>query len=309
MKKSRMPKKKQSKNMILYCIVIAILFALACYNARISQLQQNQNTTMRNAELQVHVIDVGQGDSILVIADGKTMLIDAAEASAAPTINDYLKKKGIGELDYAVATHMHADHIGGFPDVLEAHPAKTVLEPVCPEDLLPTSKTFENYLDAVDACGAEYRALEAGDSFSLGGAEITVLGPVDGEISDLNNTSLVLRLEYEGTVCLFTGDMETPEEKAILASGADLDADFLKVGHHGAATSSGKAFLEAVTPQYAAISCGLDNSYGHPAESAMKRLQKHTEQIYITSELGSVVFLYDKDTDSCNIITEHGADE
>ncbi len=304
MKKSRMPKKKNSRNIILYCIVIAILFGVSCYTARVSQLQQKQDIDTEHAEFQVHVIDVGQGDSILIIADGETMLIDAAEASAGAAINEYLEEQGITALDYAVATHPHADHIGGFPEVLAKHPAETVLEPVCPDSLLPTSKTFERYLDAVETSGASYEAMQAGDSFALGGAEVSVLAPVSEDASDLNNISLVLRVEYEGIVCLFTGDMETPEETAILESGADLDADFLKVGHHGSSTSSGESFLEAVTPQYAVISCGLDNSYGHPSERTMERLAEYTDHIYVTSEQGSVVFLYDKETDSCNIITE-----
>ncbi len=309
MKKSRMPHQKKGKNVILYCIVIAILFGSACYTARISQLQQNAGITAQDADFQVHMIDVGQGDSILVVADGEAMLIDAAEASEADAINAYLDTQGITELQYAVATHPHADHIGGFPQVLQHCPAETVYEPVCPEDLLPTTKTYEDFLDAAEACGAKYDLLQAGDSFALGGAEVSVLGPVSEEASDLNNVSIVLRVEYEGTVCLFTGDMETPEEKAILQSGAGLNADLLKVGHHGAATSSGKDFLAAVTPQYAMISCGIDNSYGHPAKSTMERLESYTDDIYLTSKQGSVVFLYDKETDACNFVTERKADE
>ncbi len=303
MKTQRMPKQKDSKRLLTFCMVIAILFGSALYTARVSELQQSQQTTVQNAELQVHVIDVGQGDSILVVADGETLLIDAGESSAAEDINAYLDKYDIDGLDYAAATHLHADHIGGFPGVLAEHPAKTVLESDCPEALLPASQTFEHYLDAIEDCKADYRIVNAGDTFSLGSAEVAVLGPV-GKPEDLNNTSLVLRITYGDTVCLFTGDMETPEEKAILKNGADLDADFLKVGHHGAATSSGKAFLEAVTPQYAAISCGAGNSYGHPTQEALERLGAHTDNIYITSERGSVVFLYDKDTDTCNILTE-----
>lgn len=309
MKRSPIPKQKKSKNVIIYCIVITILFAISCYAARRNSLQSNQGLTQQNAEFQVHVIDVGQADSILVIADGEAMLIDAAEASGAAAIHDYLESQGVTELKYAVATHMHADHIGGYPEVLEQYSVETVVEPICADALIPTSKTYENFLDAVEKSGAAYETMQAGDSFQLGSAQVSVLGPVTGDAADLNNVSLVLRVQYEDTVCLFTGDMETPEEKILLENGADLDADFLKVGHHGAATSSGKEFLAAVTPQYAAISCGLDNSYGHPAESTLENLQKYTEEIYITSEKGSVVFLYDKDEDTCNIITEQGTDE
>ena len=120
------------------------------------------------------------------------------------------------------------------------------------------------------------------------------------DADDLNNTSLVLRVDYEDVSCLFTGDMEEPEEEEILASGADLDVDYLKVGHHGASTSSSEAFLAAVTPQYAAISCGEGNDYGHPTPEALERLGVHTDNILITKDVGDVVFCYDKDTGTCS---------
>lgn len=203
---------------------------------------------------------------------------------------------------------MHADHIGGMAQVLDGIETRTVLEPVYADSLVPTTKVYERYLDAIEENNIGLYAAKAGETFSLGNAKITVLGPVSEEPEDLNNTSLVLRVDYGAASCLFTGDMEEPEEKELLQNGADLDVDFLKVGHHGAATSSSEAFLAAVTPQYAAISCGKDNDYGHPTEEALARLRTHTNDIRITAEEGSLVFAYDKDTQSGTFTGENTAE-
>ncbi|MBQ8010730.1 MAG: MBL fold metallo-hydrolase [Oscillospiraceae bacterium] len=302
-KKTNINDSKKSKRSLLYTIVVTILFAIACLNGRLmpqDEKMEQGDFALSDAEFQVHMINVGQADSILVIADGEAMLIDAAESGNAQTILDYLAAQNIKELKYAAATHMHADHIGGYGKVFAGIKVKTVLEPVYADSLVPTTKTYERYLDGIDVTGAKLRAAKAGSTYQLGGATITVLGPVSKDADDLNNTSLVLRVDYEDVSCLFTGDMEEPEEEEILASGADLDVDYLKVGHHGARTSSSEAFLAAVTPQYAAISCGEGNDYGHPTPEALERLGVHTDNILITKDVGDVVFCYDKDTGTCS---------
>jgi len=316
MKKNKtLPEQQQNntRNKIIYIIVVVILVIVALISGRYStqvqesdlQIIQEQNITVSDAEFQVHVIDVGQGDSILVSADGQTMLIDAAESSAGDKILSYLNAQNITELNYAAATHMHADHIGGFPKVFASVKPKIMLEPVFEDSLIPTTKTYEKYLDAVEATGAEYKQLKTGDSFTLGNAQVTVLAPVSEHASSLNNTSLVLRVQYDDIVCIFTGDMETPEEKTVLSTVDNtlLKADFLKAGHHGSDTSSGEAFLEQVQPKYVGISCGVDNKYGHPAESTLEHLRNYTDNVYITAQQGDIVFLYDKDTKTCNVIT------
>lgn len=306
-------KEPKMKNKIIYAILVTILSAIALITGRYSVSEENQTVqsdqeiTLADAEFQVHVIDVGQGDSILVCADGETMLIDTAESKASTEILDYLASRNITALDYAVATHMHADHIGSFSKVLGQIRPAHILEPVYADSLIPTTKTYERYLDTVEATGAEYTALQTGDSFTLGSAQITVLAPVDESAKDLNNTSLVLRVQYDDIVCLFTGDMEVQEEKTILEnlenSGKQglLKADFLKAGHHGSDTSSGEDFLAQVQPEYAAISCGVNNKYGHPAQSTLEHLAVWTDQVYITAQQGDIVFYYDKDTKSCHM--------
>lgn len=302
-KNDSMPHRIKTRNVWLYCIVIVILTGVALYNAKNSAVREQASITVSDAEFQVHVMDVGQGDSILVLADGHAMLIDASEAQAAARILTYLEAQNVTALDYAAATHLHADHIGGFPKVLGKVTPAHVVEPPCKESLLPTSKTYEKYLDAVEASGAEYSVLQAGEHFQLGGASVEVLAPASEEAGSLNNTSLVLKVSYEDVVCIFTGDMETPEETVLLDGDYDLKADFLKVGHHGSDTSSGEAFLAQVQPEYAAISCGADNSYGHPAKETLDKLAAYTKNVYITAEVGDIVFLYDADTGTKRIVT------
>lgn len=301
------PRETKLKDKIIYAIVVVILTLVALISGKYTSenSQPSENITVSDAEFQIHMIDVGQGDSIFIRADDQTMLIDSAESSEGETIIQYLNAQGVSELNYAVATHMHADHIGSFPKVFNAIKPQIMLEPVFPDDLIPTTKTYEKYLTAVEDSGAEYKALKAGDSFTLGNAEISVLAPVSEEANSLNNTSLVLRVQYDDIVCLFTGDMETQEEKTLLEATDPslLKATFLKAGHHGSDTSSGEKFLEAVQPEYVGISCGVDNKYGHPAESTLEHLRNYTDKIYITAQQGDIVFLYDHDTKTCNVVT------
>ena len=324
-KKNTTPNQGNSKNNIIYAIVVIVLCAVALFAGRQEQQQQeqanslqifdgddeipqNDNFTISDAEFQVHMIDVGQGDSILVMADGQAMLIDAAESKASSAIISYLQAQNVTELEYAVATHLHADHIGGYPKVMGAVKPKNVIESICPESILPTTQTYEKYLKAIEESGAKYQALKAGDTFTLGNASITVLAPISEHASSLNNTSLVLRVQYDDVVCIFTGDMELPEEKTLVASSVEmpenfLKADFLKAGHHGSDTSSGEAFLAEVQPEYVGISCGVDNKYGHPAQSTLEHLKAYTDEVHITAEEGDIVFLYDADTRQKKIVT------
>ncbi len=307
-KRRTVKKEEQMKRKLLYCVVVFLLFVVACISGRYS-LKQEQgldplSAALADTELQIHTIDVGQGDCTLIVCEGKTMLIDGSESSAAPAIQAYLQKLGVTHLDYVAATHMHADHIGGLPAVMAEMTISHVIEPVYADSLVPTTKTYERYLDAIEASGASYEALTAGDSFTLGGAAVTVLGPVGEEKDEMNNTSLVLKLVYDDVSCLFTGDMEADAEEEILLNGGDVSANYLKVGHHGSDTSSSALFLEKVRPDYATISCGVDNKYGHPCDSTMEALRQYTDDIRITAEVGDIVFAYDKETGSCGFVEQ-----
>lgn len=233
-------------------------------------------------------LDVGQGDSFLLRTQEQSVLIDTGEAEYADTVVGALKEYGVEQLDLVIATHMHSDHMGGMAEVLEAVPAKTFIMTELPENLTPTSRVYENLLTALEQSPeTEVIPAQPGDRYSLGdGVTLTILGPV-ADYDDLNLTSVVCRVDAGDRSFLFTGDMEKKAENDLIAAGADLSADVLKVGHHGASTSSTADFLAEVDPVCSVISVGEGNSYGHPTAATLERLNKYGP-VYRTDLLGEI---------------------
>ena len=233
-------------------------------------------------------LDVGQGDSFLLRTQEQTVLIDTGEAEYADTVVSALKEYGVEQLDLVIATHMHSDHMGGMAEVLEAVPAKTFIMTELPEELTPTSRVYENLLTALEQSPeTEVIPAQPGDRYSLGdGVTLTILGPV-ADYDDLNRTSVVCRVDAGDRSFLFTGDMEKKAENDLIAAGADLSADVLKVGHHGASTSSTADFLAEVDPVCSVISVGEGNSYGHPTAATLERLNEYGP-VYRTDLLGEI---------------------
>lgn len=229
-------------------------------------------------------IDVGQADSALVACDGHYMLIDGGNVADSDLIYTVLQKNGVSHLDYVVATHAHEDHVGGLSAALELCTVDTVYCSVTEY----SSKAFTNFADKANKSGAPITVPKAGDSFTLGSATATVLAPLK-TYDDTNNTSIVLKICYGETSFLFTGDAERDSEADMYESGADLSATLLKVGHHGSNTSSTYLFLREVMPQYAIISVGAGNSYGHPHEETLSRLRDAEVKVYRTGECGDII--------------------
>lgn len=218
-------------------------------------------------ELEVHFIDVGNADSILLISEGESMLIDAGENDNGDEVVSYLKSLGVTELQYAVGTHPHSDHIGGLDTVLYEIPTETLLMP----EKEHTTKTYEDVLTAAEETGTYLTTAEAGDSYQLGSTFLTVLSP-DRIWEDLNNNSIVLLAQNGEDSFLFAGDAESDSETVMLDSGIVPDVDVLKVGHHGSSTSSSYRWLRATMPEYCVITCGAGNKYGHPHKEVLSRL-------------------------------------
>ena len=246
--------------------------------------------------LRVEFIDVGQADSILIICEDGIMLIDGGNAADSDLIYTYLKDRGITRLDYVVATHAHEDHIGGLPGALEYAEVGTALCPVTDYD----SNVFDNFVRALDEQGVGITVPDPGDTFTLGGAEVEIIGPVNPS-DDPNDTSIVMRLTYGETSFLFTGDAEREAEQDILDAEYDLSATVLKVGHHGSDTSTSYPFLREVMPQYVVISCGTNNSYGHPRDDLLSRLRDADVTLYRTDMQGTVNCVSDGETVSFTV--------
>ncbi|MGI5963234.1 MAG: MBL fold metallo-hydrolase [Lawsonibacter sp.] len=238
--------------------------------------------------LQVHYLDVGQADAALVCCEGQYMLIDGGNAEDSDQIYAYLDRLGVEELVCMVATHAHEDHVGGLSGALNRVSVDMALCPVTEND----TKVFENMVHYLDQQGKTLTVPEPGDTFSLGDAQVEILGPV-AEYDQANNTSIVLRIDYGTTSFLFTGDMEETAEEDLIAAGSDLSATVLKVGHHGSDTSTSLDFLDQVQPEYAVISVGEDNSYGHPSQTVLSRLEEAQVQVFRTDLQGTVVAMSD----------------
>lgn len=250
-----------------------------------SNVEENQQAVAGN--LKIAYIDVGQADSIFIILpNGETVLIDAGEQASSDDIIQHIKDSGQNTLDYVIATHPHADHIGGMATVLDAFDVKNIYMP----DKVHTSKTFENLIDTIDAKGLSINIAKAGKTiFDYGNIKAAFIAPVGDNYSNLNNYSAVVLLTYNDCRFLFMGDAEAEAETEILEAGYDVTANILKVGHHGSDTSSTDTFIKEVAPQYAIISCGAGNSYGHPDDITLATLDSFNVDVHRTDTEGTVI--------------------
>lgn len=265
--------------LVICFILISVILSSCSFNF-------NLNINSINSEnLNVHFIDVGQGDCIFIqIPNGETMLIDSGENGLGPEIIDYMEKYGAEKIDYLIATHPHSDHIGSMAYIIDNFEIKSVYMP----KVSTNTVTFENLLEAVS--DKNLRIINAKAGVSIADNETfsaDILAPVSiDNKEELNNCSVVIKLNYLDTSFLFTGDAEKSELDEIVG---DVSADVLKVGHHGSKTSTYEEFIKKVSPSIAVISVGEDNVYNHPHPEAISILKEYAESIYRTDKDGTVI--------------------
>lgn len=289
-------------SVIVILLICALIYMISLYIDMVNDPPEDSSSITTTevivsggelGEVEYHFIDVGQGDATLIRTPEGDILIDAGENSAEEDLKNYLDLCGVEVLYYAVFTHPDSDHIGGADMVLAEFEVLNVIKP----ELEKTTKVYTRMMEAIAAEGCTvYNALP-GETYSLGEFDMFVFGPdPNNKKLDSNNSSIVIKTTWGDTTAMLTGDAEEPAEESILAtfSADDLGSMLLKMGHHGSKTSSTDAWLAAVRPSIAIISCGKDNSYGHPHAEALARITPYVgENIYRTDELGSIVFVTD----------------
>ena len=264
-----------------------------------SSKKENSNLAEGGVEsegdpIKVYFLDVGQADCTVIMSDEGNMIIDAGANSSQKDMKSYIDKLKITEFKYAIFTHPHEDHIGGAEVILDNYKIENVIIP----DYDATTKVYLTMLESIENCGANVEVIEEGENFefSIGELKAQILAPIKFD-DNPNNASIVTRVDYGETSIMFTGDAEGEKkndpEKLMLEKYKNnlsiLDCDIYKMGHHGSKTSSSQEFLDAVSPEIAIISCGVDNDYGHPNAEVLERLKNGNVEYYRTDELGAII--------------------
>lgn len=258
---------------------------------------QSQDNTNLSGKLQIDIIDVGQADSNLIRTAEKTVLIDAGEREDIQKILDILRQKNVKKIDYLIATHPHADHIGGMAELIRTIPVDTIILFDIPSQSIPTTRVYSELLLAIAEQGVAVMKAHSGKVLSLGnGATLNILAPTK-PFTDLNNLSIVSKIVFGENSFLFTGDIEKQSEEALLSKNKSvLNVDVLSIAHHGSNTSTTKAFLDATSPSIATIAVGLDNKYNHPHNDVITRLNKAGVTLYRTDLQGTLTLTSDGTT-------------
>jgi competence protein ComEC len=289
-------KKRSSVKIIATVLLVVSLITFSGCTVKIETKDKAVSASV-SGQFKIHFIDVGQADCILLQQGNNFMLVDAGNNEDSKTIKTYLDKQGVKELQYFVGTHKDEDHIGSADYIIDTFKVNKVYFP----KQTATTKTFKDFVSSVKNKGLSFTAPVVGESFKLGEAVVTIVAPNSDTYEDANDYSIVLKVQYGENKFLLTGDAEAVSEMEMVKKGLDLKVDLLKVGHHGSNSSTSLNFLKAVSPKYAVISVGKDNSYGHPTQSILDRLKGNGVKIYRTDENGNIIAV--SDGKNINILT------
>lgn len=295
--------KKNKNNIIKTLVLIVILIVLGIINNytnifAFEEFNNNDVVSTQNkkqvrdvkGKLEMHTIDVGQGDSILLLQDDKVMLIDCGPRAQGKKVVEYLKNIGIEKIDILIGTHPHEDHMGGMSEVINSFEIGVLYTSDFDDEDI-TTVYYMKFLEAVESKNVKWETKKAKDKFNFGEADVTVLAPSKDKYDNTNNYSLALMVSFGETDIMLTGDAEKLIEDEILELDYDIECEILKAGHHGSDTSNTNNFLKKVNPSYVIISAGLENLYNHPAKSVMKRFKSMGTEVYRTDEVGDIVMI------------------
>lgn len=296
---------KKAFSGIPFLILLLILFIAACVVLVLELVgvidlfgeKEREAYEVTGGTVEIHMIDIGQGDSILIMAPEGNILFDAGENKneSEDKLKSYLDGLGIKEIEYFILSHHDADHIGGADMVIDTYSVETVIMEDWDPDYGDKTGVYNSVIESVSKSeGTEIVDYDAGDKLELGELHLEFLGPVK-EFNDKNEDSIVVRVDFGKNSILMTGDAEEGAEAELLKtySVAELDCDVLKVGHHGSSSSTTERFLDAVSPEYALISCGVGNKYGHPHKETVEKLEKGNVKTHRTDKTGNIVLVFD----------------
>jgi len=279
--------------LLLASLIIGCNDRNSASNQEIEEVKEE--TKVQEETFEIHYIDVGQADATLVMCDGKNMLIDGGNVEDSSLMYSYLEDHGIDYIDYMICTHAHEDHIGGLAGALNYAQVDIVY---CPTDNDETEE-FKDFDKYVEKQGEIIQIPEAGSEFFLGSAKCNILG-INTFDDDPNNTSIVLKIEYGETAFLFSGDAEASVENVIIEEGNDISCTVMKAPHHGSDTSLSYRWLNEAMPEYAVISAGEGNSYGHPCEETLSKLRDAQVKVFRTDMQGDIICT----SDGYNVVFE-----
>ena len=279
---------KKSKIKVIIFILCVLIYGFISNSSSLTELSYTQGAAVSESFLKVHVIDVGQADSIFIeLPNQETMLIDAGNNSDDDIVVDYIKNLKYDKIDYVIGTHPHEDHIGGLDTVINTFNIQNIYMPKVQHD----TKTFKDVLLAVQNKNLKIKTAKAGvNIINSNELKIDIIAPVNSDYDSLNNYSAVVKITYKDRSFLFMGDAEKLSEEEITAN---VKADVIKIGHHGSKSSTSNKFLSKVSPSFAFITVGKDNDYGHPHDEVINLLNKSSIKVYRTDISGTIIIKSD----------------